>query len=294
MIDIEELLRSKNIDFKDGGHDVIIKCLNPEHIDDNPSLRVDRETGAMHCLACGFGKGIPSIFHYFNQDIPRVSGKLVRVNNLIKDFRTKNISYDIPDSAIPFKDSYRKISADLFQKYHAFQQQKDWENRVVFPITDSVGNIKAFLGRIMYGEIKPKYMIKPANVPLPIFPTRTGFTSVVLVEGIFDMLNLEDKGLENVVCCFGTHQFSAYNTQEKLLPLEIAGVTAIFILLDNDKSGNASAEKLQKLISSKTNMLPIISNYLLPKDKDPGDLDQQEVDQLGINLNKLLANNLKI
>ena len=31
---------------------------------------------------------------------------------------------------------------------------------------------------------------------------------VILVEGIFDALNLWDKGLKNTVCCFGTQQVS--------------------------------------------------------------------------------------
>ena len=32
--------------------------------------------------------------------------------------------------------------------------------------------------------------------------------SAILVEGIFDMINLHDKGLTNAVCCFGTNNYN--------------------------------------------------------------------------------------
>ena len=58
----EELLQSKGIQYQISGKDAKIHCLNPEHDDTNPSMRVDRITGIFHCFSCGY-KG--NLFTYF-------------------------------------------------------------------------------------------------------------------------------------------------------------------------------------------------------------------------------------
>ena len=42
---VEELLQEKNLNFKVSGRDLLVKCLNPEHEDSNPSMRIDNITG---------------------------------------------------------------------------------------------------------------------------------------------------------------------------------------------------------------------------------------------------------
>ena len=44
----QELLQEKNLDFKLSGRDLLVKCLNPEHEDTNPSMRIDNVTGIFH------------------------------------------------------------------------------------------------------------------------------------------------------------------------------------------------------------------------------------------------------
>ncbi len=53
-----DLLNKQNISFTVGGRDYLIRCLNPEHDDSNPSFRVDRVTGVSHCFSCGFKTNI--------------------------------------------------------------------------------------------------------------------------------------------------------------------------------------------------------------------------------------------
>lgn len=289
---ILELLRQKNIDFKDTGGDILIHCLNPEHEDNHPSLRVDRETGVFHCLSCGFGKGIPSIFHYFNEGMFRQSPRLIQVRKRITEILRSTQTLVIPDSARLYDSDFRGISAATLKKYFAFQHEEDWEGRIVFPITDSVGRIVVFLGRTLNGKASPKYMLKPKDIPAPLFPQRYNEQVIIMTEGIFDMLNLEDKGLTNSIACFGTHQFSMDNTADKLAPYILSGTKAIVILLDNDTSGNAAAEKVARMIRDKTRLAPIIANHLLPKDKDPGELDAEEVAELAKNIEILVAETL--
>lgn len=293
MSRLTELLDLKGIPYKDTGGDVLIHCLNPEHEDKNPSLRVDPETGVFHCLSCGFGKGIPSVFHYFNEEHYRQSPRLLNIKRRISDIRVGTTNIPIPESAMMFDQDFRGIKKEVLQKYFAFQQTEDWEGRIVFPITDAVGRNIMFLGRNINSSAPPKYMVRPRKVSPPIFPVRYGAPALILVEGIFDMLNLEDKGLDNASCCFGTHQFTPENLADKFMPFVIAGTKFIIILLDNDPSGNKAAEKLAKLIREKTRLRPIVANYLLPNDKDPGDLDKSEVDRIAAQIEILIANHGK-
>ena len=59
---VVDLLQERKIDFKPSGRDYLVKCLNPEHEDKNPSMRIDNVTGVYNCFSCGF-KG--SIFKLF-------------------------------------------------------------------------------------------------------------------------------------------------------------------------------------------------------------------------------------
>ena len=69
-MDVLELLNKQEVGYTPSGQDYLIKCLNPEHDDSNPSLRVDKVTGVMHCFSCGF-KG--NVFAHF--DAPGLSPK---------------------------------------------------------------------------------------------------------------------------------------------------------------------------------------------------------------------------
>ena len=42
---------------------------------------------------------------------------------------------------------------------------------------------------------------------------------MILVEGIFDVLNLHDKGLPNAVCCFGTRNISVEKLPEVIVDI---------------------------------------------------------------------------
>ena len=58
---VEELLIEEKIPFKMSPADFIVSCLNPEHDDSNPSMRIDKITGVYNCFSCGY-KG--NIFKY--------------------------------------------------------------------------------------------------------------------------------------------------------------------------------------------------------------------------------------
>jgi len=124
----------------------------------------------------------------------------------------------------------------------------------------------------------PRYVNYPAGVAIPLFPVRFDehHRTIVLVEGIFDMLNCYDKGLKNVVCTFGTSKL-LNDVQDKLLSYKVMGVEKVFILYDGDQPGRDAAKKIKPLIEACDFIVEIID---LPEDVDPGIMNVEDITQL--------------
>ena len=111
---------------------------------------------------------------------------------------------------------------------------------------DRSGRIVAFQSRTQTDQ-QPKYLNTPPGAKLPLFPVVTPINGrIILVEGMFDVLNLHDKGLTNAVCCFGVKNVN----EEKLQVLSVAGVDGIDIFLDNDEAGQSSSVQIRELCES--------------------------------------------
>ena len=63
-MNVETLLQDRKINFLPKGADFEISCLNSDHEDKNPSMRVDQITGIFHCFSCKF-KG--NLFYHFGE-----------------------------------------------------------------------------------------------------------------------------------------------------------------------------------------------------------------------------------
>jgi len=98
------------------------------------------------------------------------------------------------------------------------------------------------------------------------------------VEGIFDMLNLHDKGLENAICCFGVKNV----TEDRLAILGMQGVSNIDIFFDNDEAGQAQASRVEGLCE-KVGLTSRVIKYG-NKNVDPGALKYSQVNDLRIKL----------
>lgn len=267
------LLREKGISFTPSGKDYLIKCLNPKHEDNNPSCRVDRVSGVTHCFSCGFKA---NIFTYFGIISNRASTRIAKLKEKLSELKTsKGVEY--PDNVVPFNKVYRGISAQTFQHFEAFYTSDEkLQDRVIFPIKDITGKVICFVGRHILSNGNPRYLNHPSGVKIPLFPPRLSerSNSLVLVEGIFDMLNLYDKGLKNAVCTFGTNTLQK-DTKEKLLPFKAQGVEKIYIMFDPDIPGREAAEKLKPLLEQLEFIVEIIK---LDEDNgDPGDLSEEYV-----------------
>lgn len=272
-----DLLNKQNIPLQVSGRDYLIHCLNPEHKDSNPSFRVDRVTGVAHCFSCGFKTNIFKYFGVFSNPIPI---RIAKLKEKLQDLRTQHLGLEIPDGATPYTRVFRGISPQTLKHFGAFytNQVEKLIDRIVFPIKDITGKTVVYVARHTLSDGNPRYINYPAGVQIPTFPPKCppNHRSMVLVEGMFDMLNLYDKGLENAVCCFGTNTLQR-DTKLKLLPYKAQGITHVYLLFDGDDAGDKAAKLLKPIIEDEGFIVEIIK---LPDGIDPGELSKEDV--LGI------------
>lgn len=269
-----ELIQKHGLDYKSSGRDYLIKCLNPEHPDTDPSFRVDRISGIAHCFSCGFKTNIFKYYGVFTNPIPI---KIAKLKEKLGDLKRMNTGQELPEGATPYTKQFRGVSSATLKYFEAFytMQVEKLADRIIFPIKDITGKTQVYVARHMLSNGNPRYVNYPRGVTMPLYPPKVpkDHHSLVLVEGIFDMLNLYDKGLKNVACTFGTNTLQA-DTKLKLFPFKAQGVTHIYLMFDGDEAGEKAAEILKPLLEACEFIVEIIS---LPSGTDPGDLGEEDV-----------------
>jgi DNA primase len=277
MDPVLDLIQKNGLQYQVSGRDYLIKCLNPEHPDTNPSFRVDRINGIAHCFSCGFKTNIFKYYGVFTNPIPI---KIAKLKEKLQDLKTWAVGLELPQGATPYTKTFRGISAQTLKHFEAFYTHsvEKLADRIIFPIKDITGKTVAYVGRHTMSNGNPRYLNYPSKVQLPVFPPQVpaGHKSLVLVEGIFDMLNLYDKGLKNVSCTFGTNTLQA-DTKLKLLPFKAQGVSHVYLLMDGDEAGRKAAQILKPIIEESEFIVEIIK---LPDDTDPGELDPFDVQSI--------------
>ena len=275
---VSEILTKNNIDFKPKGQDFVVSCLNPEHEDNNPSMHIDQTEGTFHCFSCGF-KG--NVFKFFNVDKNWQGIRVKRLKDKIAGIRAASTGLTLPEGAIPYTRHFRDIDKRTLAQFGAFTHDKEFEGRIVFPLPDITGKIRGFIGRYINSNAHPKYLIRPPGAELPLFPAIVSPIegSVILVEGIFDALNLIDKGLVNAVAVLG-----ANNVQlEVLESLKLQGVHTIYTMFDGDEAGRNAEHNAHKLLAD-TFIINEETKLQLPDGLDPGDLSLSDIKHIKENI----------
>lgn len=269
-MDVKDLLDARDISYIPKGNDYVVRCLNPEHDDKNPSMRIDKITGIFNCFSCSF-KG--NLFAYFGEKFDQLHMKRELVKKKIKNKQAEGIGLKFPKDAVPYLGTWRGIKLETYRKFEAFQDHsKDFIGRIVFPIRNHTGNIVAFNGRHTTGGV-PKYLITPHGAKLPLFPVVKPIKgSVILTEGIYDVINLHDKGLPNAICCFGTNNIN----EDKLSILKIQGVERIDIFFDGDDAGQKAAQNIKVMCER----LDLHTRNVFLEGTDPGALTSEQVEKL--------------
>lgn len=270
----EELLQNKKIKYRISGQDAVISCLNPEHDDSNPSMRVDKVTGIFNCFSCGY-KG--NLFTYFGAPASPLEVRTHRIKEKINKVKSETVGIQLPKDRVPWKGGgIRNISEETLAIWGAFTWNvPNFENRIIFPIRDVRGKTVALIGRSLDDFSMNKYFIYPNGAEMPFCPAKVKPVQnrVILVEGIFDALNLWDKGLKNTVCCFGTQQVNWV----KLSLLKLQGVSGVDIIFDGDEAGIKAGEMAKGLAEQLEMSARVIK---LRENIDPGNLTKPEIERL--------------
>jgi DNA primase len=228
----------------------------------------------MHCFSCGF-KG--NLFTHFGAPSSPLEVRLHKLKEKVEKTRSQTVGIQLPKDRLAWKGGgFRNISEETLNIWDAFTWNvPKFEGRIIFPIRDITGKTVALIGRLINGMGSDKYYIYPSGVEMPFCPAKVKpiQNRVILVEGIFDALNLWDKGLKNTVCCFGTQQMNWV----KLSLLKMQGVSGIDIMYDGDEAGRTAAEKVKGTAEELGMSVQIVT---LPEGTDPGGLVKDQVNRI--------------
>ena len=283
-----DLIKKQGLTYQLSGRDYLIPCLNPDHDDSNPSFRVDKITGVSHCFSCGYKV---NIFKHFGVVANFTSIKVAKLKEKLRNLHIDFNGVDFPEEMVPMLKPFRGITAKTLKEFGAFYTHgsEKLQDRIFFPITDVRGKNIVYVGRHMMSQGNPRYLNYPSGVTMPIFPEsfKEPAKSAILVEGIFDMLNLYDKGLHNVCCTFGTNTLFK-EAALKLLALRTQGISKIYLMYDGDEAGQQAMDKLIPVLEEAEYTVEKIT---LEDGTDPGELSQEYVDSIKEYINEKDSNN---
>lgn len=283
-MNIEELLLQQNILFTKTGQRYVIRCLSPEHEDRNPSMSVDAITGSMHCFSCGFGKG-STLFKHFGIANSMTDSRVLKLLKSISNIKVPSIQ--LPTGLIPFDADFRGISAQTYKDHGAFTSFNEFKDRIAFPIRSPGGALKAIISRHQHSDTGDRYLQYPASTFIPFYPTNpvVEMSTIYIVEGIFDYLNLYDKGIKNVIAILGVDT-SESRMQILTSTLALKHVTRIIIATDNDDSGKRAAKKLTEALVLRFPKVDIINPADYGCSKDLGEASSSAVAKLKRDINE--------
>ena len=286
MHEIEQVLIDIGMEYKinpNNPYEINLKCFSGEHADTNPSLSYNLEKGVFNCFACGFKgdttrlmKELGIIFTV--EPLSKQGFKIKRLQEKLDMVRGDKPVF-MPEPRFPVKHSFKGISQATLTKFEAFMTTHDnMDDYICIPVHQN-GKLKFIEGRHTLLNTKnlsmPKYMRRPAgaDVSSVLYPLDAvkDFTRVILVEGIFDALNMHDMGYSNTLCIFGTNNFNA----GKAKMLDEYGCRHVLIMMDGDAPGRQAAVKIQKLLSQRSIHTSIIN---MEDGKDPGSIDEMEAE----------------
>ena len=283
-MDLVELLDKRGVPYKktNNPYEILITCTSGLHDDRNASLSFNLEKDIFNCWSCGFSGGInkflKSIGEIESLDVD--SKQPYKIKKLKEKLRTKIERDDIklPDDRKLFMEEFRGIEANVYREFQAFtSNEMGLTDYVCIPVYQH-GKLKFIEGRLTRDlENEPKYNRRPAKAVVSdcLFPLDKlrSTNYVILVEGIFDAINMWRLGYTNTLCIFGTTNFS----KKKLQILDNIGVTRVDIMMDSDIPGQRAAEKIADLLDSRNIYSRIIK---LPPGIDPGELTKEQAERV--------------
>ena len=151
-----------------------------------------------------------------------------------------------------------------------------FRNRIIFPISDSIGRAVGFAGRALKDGSFAKYLNSPETA---IYKKGSIFYGMnitkhhileskasIIVEGYFDFLKLYQHGIKNVLAVSGT----AFTNQHALIIKRLSEL--VYLMYDGDDAGNKASIKAGYILL-KNGLSPKIVS--IPDNLDPDDWVQK-------------------
>lgn len=263
---VERVLHKHNIEYSTVSTSYQVRCLNPDHTDNNPSMFINKYSGWANCRSCGASY---NVYELFDEKADWLTIRKDKFREKLRKVSSESKELEFPETTVMWRNSYRGLSPNTLLHFEAFQCA-DFPGYICFPIRNHSNKIVNFLGRDTTNTKKNKYLFFHKR-PVPMFPSSSStFDSVILVEGLFDMLNLFDKGLKSARAIFGTTTFS----DSHITTLKLQGISEVILMLDGDKAGIKAAKEIKDTLEKNYIFTKTIS---LPEGTDPGDLSKSQV-----------------
>ncbi len=257
----------------------MVKCTSGLHDDQSPSLQYNLEKNIFKCWSCGFKGGkkkfLRSIGIY--EEVFFESKQTYRIEKLRQKLRgiSETDIVSLPENRHPVLGEFKNINKKTLEEFNAFfTPEYGLDDYVSIPVYQ-YGHLRFLEGRLRFTEAKKsKYMRRPnkSKVADMLFPLDKldQKKHLILVEGIFDMLNLWQHGINNVVCIFGTQNFG----KDKLGLLEKIGTISVALFFDGDDPGRKAARQVKDQLERINIQTEIIN---LPDGIDPGMLSKDSI-----------------
>ena len=200
-MELKELLELRGIEYRKTNNplEILISCTSGEHEDNTPSLSFNLEKNIFHCWSCGFSGGTTKFLESIGEvtRLPVESKQPYKIQKL-KSKIQQLVECDeikLPTERRMFTKQFKGISLKTLKEFQAFTtQQLQLQNYICFPVYQ-FGKLKYIEGRLMISSAtQSKYYRRPqhASTMEILFPLdkvkNTNY--IILVEGIFDLLNM--------------------------------------------------------------------------------------------------------
>lgn len=286
---ITDVLTGKGVEYEvvpNKPEEIKIRCFSGLHEDSNPSLSINLDKEVFNCFSCGYSGSLNKLIkdlgvsNYNGPDNSTKQGfKLLKIKGKLDKLRTVK-EINLPEPRALLTHEFKGIGVPTLQSFGVFiTDHYELSEYVCIPVYQN-NKLKFIEGRYRAAnsaEGKAKYMRLPegSSVKDILFPLDKveDFSTVILVEGIFDVINLHQLGYTNALCIFGTNNF----TTKKVSILDELGCRHAIIMFDGDSAGRMSAKKVSAMFDKGSIRNSIVN---LPEGTDPGVLTRTDVDFL--------------
>jgi len=265
---IREYLDTHNIEYKliSSSNRIRLRCLNPDHVDTNPSMIIYQD-GHYYCFGCGMHGKVSDLF--------KIKYKLPDKFDMLKPVKKINIDNNIKIKEIKMPSDLKDINVPVrgisIETLRKFRVKLTKSGNIFIPILFD-GKPVGYAIRYPHSWIFSKEKtINEMHFSQYLYPFSIRAKTVAIVEGLFDMLKMWDWGFP-AFCSFGTHW-----TRTKTLTLLRNCPQRIILMFDNDNAGQKIQNELTRRFKNSFEVIP------LNIDKDP-----DEWLELPRNIRKLL------